>query len=138
MTDEPMVDPGDGSEPREEPLGVAEPPEPTEPRAKLTLRRSGTLTDHVFEFAAPAIVGRFDPSVGPIDVDLGSLDEGVYVSRRHARIECNDGQWIVVDLGSSNGVFVLRDDFERVEAADLNDGDVVVFGNAQFVFSVLP
>lgn len=138
MTDEPMVDPADGSEPREEHVDTAEPTELNEPRAKLTLRRGGALTNDVFEFAAPAIVGRFDPSVGPIDVDLGSLQEGVYVSRRHARIECSDGQWKVVDLGSSNGLFILRNDFERVEESDLNDGDVVVFGNAQFVFSVLP
>jgi pSer/pThr/pTyr-binding forkhead associated (FHA) protein len=104
------------------------------PRAKLILKRSGAETDHVFEFGSPATVGRFDPSVGPIDVDLGPLEEGVYVSRKHARLTFEDGTWKVEDLGSSNGTFVLRSDFEKVDSAELRDGDELAFGNARFVF----
>lgn len=104
------------------------------PRAKLILKRSGVETDEVFEFGSPATVGRFDPSVGPIDVDLGPLDEGVFVSRKHAKFICEDGTWRIEDLGSSNGTFVLRSDFEKVDSAELADGDDVAFGNARFVF----
>jgi pSer/pThr/pTyr-binding forkhead associated (FHA) protein len=107
------------------------------PRAKLVLKRAGAETEDAFSFGSPATIGRFDPSVGPIDVDLGTLDEGVYVSRKHARIVCENGVWRVEDLGSSNGTFVLRSDFEKVDSAEIADGDEIAFGNARFKFYVL-
>jgi pSer/pThr/pTyr-binding forkhead associated (FHA) protein len=115
---------------------VVEAPVTAAPRATLTLKRSGVESEHVFEFGSPATVGRFDPAVGPIDVDLGPLEEGVYVSRKHARLVCEDGVWRVEDLGSSNGTFVLRSDFEKVDSAELADGDEISFGNARLVFHV--
>ncbi len=111
--------------------------EPMEGRARLVLKRAGAETEEVFEFGSPAILGRFDPSVGPIDIDLGSIDEGVYVSRKHARFVCEDGTWRVEDMGSSNGTFVLRSDFEKVDSAELTDGDELSFGNARFVFHLV-
>jgi hypothetical protein len=140
MTDEP-IDEAAAPEVEPEVVADAEPIEVVEAseagvasRAKLILKRSGAATEHVFEFSAPAIVGRFDPGIGPIDIDLGTIDEGVYVSRKHARITCEDGVWKITDLGSSNGTFVLRDDFERVEEADLEDSAELAFGNARFIF----
>jgi pSer/pThr/pTyr-binding forkhead associated (FHA) protein len=106
------------------------------PSAKLVLKRGGVLTEVEYAITSPATIGRFDPSVGPIDVDLGSQPEGAYVSRKHAKIVFDDGVWKVVDLGSSNGTFVLRDDFERVDEAELTDGQEFALGNARFVFQV--
>lgn len=108
--------------------------EPAALRGKLTVKRGGVETSEVFEFSPPATIGRFDPQVGPIDVDLAPLPEGSYVSRKHAKITCEDGIWKVHDLGSSNGTFVLRDDFERVEEAEILDGSEIALGNARFVF----
>lgn len=102
--------------------------------AKLIVKRNGTETDVDFHINPPCIIGRFDPTVGPIDIDLGSLPEGAYVSRKHAKIDCENGIWKVQDLGSSNGTFILRSDFERVEEAELRDGDELALGNARFVF----
>jgi pSer/pThr/pTyr-binding forkhead associated (FHA) protein len=104
--------------------------------ARLIVKRSGTETDETFMVNPPATIGRFDPAVGPIDVDLGPLPEGVYVSRKHAKIVNEDGVWKLVDLGSSNGTFVLRDDFERVDEAELADGTEFALGNARFVFKL--
>jgi hypothetical protein len=104
--------------------------------AKLVLKRGGVLTDIFYVIHSPATIGRFDPTVGPIDVDLASQPEGAYVSRKHARIVQDDGVWKVIDLGSSNGTFVLRDDFERVEEAELADGQEFALGNARFVFQL--
>jgi len=109
---------------------------PAAPKGKLTLKRGGAVTDICFEFSVPATVGRFDPAVGPIDIDLGTIDESSYISRKHARITCEEGVWKVADLGSSNGTFVLGDDFERVDAAEIADGAELAFGNARFIFSV--
>ena len=56
---------------------------------------------------------------------------GAYVSRRHARIERgSEGQWQVIDLGSSNGTFVNG---RRVEVATLSDGDVIGLGPHRLV-----
>lgn len=106
--------------------------------AKLTVKRSGAETDISFPVNPPAVIGRFDPAVGPIDVDLANLPEGSYVSRKHAKITYEDCAWMIHDLGSSNGTFVLNDDFERVEIAELTDGKEIALGNARFVFHLEP
>ncbi len=111
---------------------MEEAPVPT--GAILTIKRGGVETADRFPFQAPAIIGRFDPSVGPIDVDLGSIAEGAYVSRKHAQITLEDGVWKITDLGSANGTFLLRSDFERVDEAELTDGDEIALGNARLIF----
>ena len=113
-------------------------PEACATTARLVVKRGGAETDIAFPLSSPAIVGRFDPSVGPIDVDLAELPEGSYVSRKHAKITCDGAAWTVTDLGSSNGTFVLKDDFERVESAELADGTEIALGNARFVFHLDP
>lgn len=119
-----------------EPTESNESPAPAGNGATLTIKRGGVETDEKFSFQAPAIIGRFDPTVGPIDVDLGSVPEAAYVSRKHARIDLEDGIWKITDLGSSNGTFILRADFERVEESELADGDEIALGNARLVFRV--
>jgi pSer/pThr/pTyr-binding forkhead associated (FHA) protein len=103
-------------------------------QATLVVKRSGAETDESFVVNNPCVIGRFDPSVGPIDIDLGNLPEGVYVSRKHAKIFHEDGVWKVADLGSSNGTFILADDFLKVEEAEIVDGTEIALGNARFVF----
>jgi len=105
-------------------------------RASLVLKRNNMETDVVFPVGDQTTIGRFDASMGPIDVDLGSIPEGSYVSRRHAKISRNEDGYVLQDLGSSNGTFVLRDDFERIEEVPLGDGDEVAFANARFVFRI--
>lgn len=102
--------------------------------ARLVLKRGGKETDIVFPFDPPATIGRFDPSVGPIDIDLGALEEASFVSRKHAKIVLEEDVYRIQDLGSSNGTFVLKDDFHRVEDEVIKDGDTIALGNAQFVF----
>lgn len=118
----------------QEPEAIDEAPVVTGTR--LVLKRSGQETDIVFAFSPPATIGRFDPTVGPVDVDLGTVEEGSYVSRKHARIVQEDDTYKIQDLGSSNGTYILRDDFEKVEEAELKDGDEISLGNARFVFHV--
>lgn len=107
--------------------------------ARLELKRGGTLSGDSFEFASGAIIGRFDVDTGPVDVDMSLLPESQYLSRQHARISQNEaGQWTVVDLGSSNGTFVLDSatgKFVRISGDhNISDGAEVAFGNARFVF----
>jgi len=119
-------------------VAVAEPePEPQLEEfhaAKIVLKRSGVETEHEFPLTSPMVIGRFDPGVGPVDVDLGPLPEGAYVSRRHAKLEESEDGWVLSDLGSSNGTFILRSDFERIESSPIESGTEFALGNARFVF----
>jgi hypothetical protein len=54
------------------------------------------------------------------------------VSGRHARFARRDGEWVVEDLGSTNGTFVNGQ--RLVDPAPLRPGDVVGIGNATWCF----
>lgn len=65
-----------------------------------------------------------------LDMDV-RLDE-LTVSKRHARVLCNDkGEHIIEDLASSNGTFVNG---VQVTTKRLKDGDEIRVGNNAFVF----
>ena len=110
--------------------------------AHITLRRGGALTSDSFRFGSGAVVGRFDPDSGPVDVDLAPLPEASYVSRHHAefRHDAGTGQWFVRDMGSSNGTFWRAQGagaFARLSGEqELNAGDEISLGNARFEFGV--
>lgn len=58
------------------------------------------------------------------------LDD-VTVSRKHATISRNQGQWQITDTGSLNGTYVNRD---RVSSSALNNGDELQVGKYRFTF----
>ncbi len=55
------------------------------------------------------------------------------VSRQHAAINFTDGEYILIDLKSSNGIFVNG---KRVEEAKLKDGDQINIGSFKFQFNL--
>jgi hypothetical protein len=65
------------------------------------------------------------------DCDLTIDDPNV--SRRHAEFRNEDGNWVVTDLGSTNGVKVNG---RRTEEAVLRDGDEVAFGLVKLRFEL--
>jgi len=58
------------------------------------------------------------------DVDMVLIED--MVSRRHARLECND-EILIEDLGSTNGTFVNG---ERIKRTKLQEGDRVLIGTS--------
>lgn len=112
--------------------------------AHLVHKNLGALTTTTIPLAGVKLaVGRFDPSSGPVEIDLSGFAGHENISRRHAEIYQDQGVWHVRDLGSTNGVFVKpagADRFEpRLQApAVLNDGDEIAFGNVTFVFRAGP
>ena len=56
-----------------------------------------------------------------------------YASSRHARIFPQDGQWIVEDLGSTNGTFVNSE--QITQAMRLGKGDLLQIGSTVFEVS---
>jgi Protein of unknown function (DUF3662)/FHA domain len=63
------------------------------------------------------------------DCDLRLVDPGV--SRHHAEIRVEDGEVVLVDLGSTNGTFVNGQPVRRVP---LSDGTRVTLGRTTLVF----
>jgi len=62
--------------------------------------------------------------------------EDPLVSRRHARLLANDSAVLIEDLRSDNGVFVNEQRIRR--SVRLEDGDRILVGHQELVFSVLP
>lgn len=108
--------------------------------AKLHIKRYGAVTDDTIPLQSERlVVGRFDPSTGPVDIDVSGMSGAEHISRRHAELVFEDGRWKVRDLGSTNGVFVKRAQESgyspRIqEPTPLADGDEIAFGNVVFVF----
>lgn len=61
------------------------------------------------------LLGR-NPSSTAADTQLVSLtDPSKTVSKTHARLTLTDGAWTIVDLNSTNGVYLLAGDDEETE-----------------------
>jgi len=56
------------------------------------------------------------------------------ISRQHANINFRDGNYVIMDLKSSNGVLING---KKVEEANLNDGDEISIGSFKFQFNIL-
>lgn len=57
-----------------------------------------------------------------------------FASRQHAMIDRLDGQYLVRDIGSKNGISVNQYRLSRDESVALTDGAVVTFANTRFRF----
>ena len=53
------------------------------------------------------------------------------VSRYHAILNVTDGKWMITDIGSKSGVFVIG---EPVRHIRLYEGDVITLGNRSLIF----
>ncbi len=86
--------------------------------------RDGGATQRTFPLTSPlTILGR------GTDCDLRLVDQGV--SRHHAEIRVEDGDVVLVDLGSTNGTFV---DGQPIRRISLTDGTRVTLGRTTLVF----
>src|SRR3954471_6496425 len=85
---------------------------------------TGSLENQEIELTPdPMTVGRSSTC------DIRMADAGV--SSKHAKIWCEDGQYFLMDLGSTNGTFVNDKDVDREQ---LSDGDVITFGMTKEAF----
>ncbi|MFF5672245.1 FHA domain-containing protein [Streptomyces hygroscopicus] len=57
--------------------------------------------------------------------DISCIDRRV--SRRHLMIRCDDGTWVIEDLGSANGTFA---EGRRIQRIEVGHGSIVRLGNA--------
>jgi FHA domain-containing protein len=99
---------------------------PGRPRLVVAGSQPGTgmETGSTYELQTPVtLLGR------GTDCDLRMVDAGV--SRHHAELRVEDGQVVLVDLGSTNGTFVNGQPARRVV---LTDGMNVTLGRTTMVF----
>ena len=106
--------------------------------ATLVIER-GSSAGKQFPLNNPdANIGRWDADGGVFpDVDLDSDDPEAKVSRRHACISLRDGQYVIEDLGSTNGTFVNRGHrLAPGNSQPLKDGDEIIVGKTFLRFRV--
>ena len=80
-------------------------------------------SERVYEGTAPLVIGR--------DRDAQLVLPDAEVSRRHARLETQDGTVFLRDLGSSNGTFLNGK--RLTSAIELREGDVVDVGTTRLI-----
>ncbi len=108
--------------------------------AKLGIKKFGAPTGEFIPLQGERlVVGRFDASSGPVDIDLSGLGGQEHISRRHAELYREAGRWTVRDLGSTNGVYIKHKGETGFsprlqEPTPLVDGDELAFGNLMLIF----
>jgi hypothetical protein len=92
--------------------------------AALIVRSGGGRAGETFQLdTAPTTIGR--------SPECGIFLDDVTVSRKHAVVSKHGDRWHLDDQGSLNGTFVNR---ERVESAELSDGDELQIGKYRLTF----
>jgi hypothetical protein len=107
--------------------------------AKLVIERGRSSGKQFPLSSEEAQIGRWDADGGVFpDVDLDADDPEAKVSRRHARIVRRSGQYLIEDLGSTNGTFINRG--RRLLPGDrqpLRDGDEIIVGKTFLRFHLI-
>lgn len=113
------------------------------PTAKLFVEGTGELSTPTFSLQKDEIlVGRRDPmsNIFP-EVDLSKYDPQTKISRRHARIWRDGSNFLVEDLGSSNGTVLstsFKEGFRLVphRPHPLTSGDKIRIGDTTLSFLI--
>ncbi len=101
--------------------------------AKLVIDGDGTAFD--LTPGKALLIGRLDPLDGIYpDIDLTPHDRDVGVSRRHAQVHEQGGQWFIKDLGSTNYTVVNRQRAQPDQEVLLQNGDEIRFGRTMTHF----
>jgi len=106
--------------------------------ARLVSKKQGVPTPE-FDLESSNLVGKFDPDMGPVEIDLEEFPGADTISRQHAEVYRESDQWKIKDLGSTNGVFLKRSGQARFSARItspeiLGSGDEIAFGKVNFIF----
>lgn len=84
--------------------------------------QSGVAAGKIFPLSPSTIIGR---SMEQCEIALNDS----FLSQQHARLELRGDQWVLEDLGSTNGTFV--NDIEVRDATIVETGDIVRLGRIE-------
>jgi pSer/pThr/pTyr-binding forkhead associated (FHA) protein len=108
----------------EEEIEFATPPEPLEKGSAMLIIKKGPDAGMSFTISRDVIqIGRHPES----DIFL----DDITVSRRHAEIHRKGDAFRLADTGSLNGTYLNH---ERIESADLDNGDEIQIGKFRLLF----
>src|SRR5271168_5098307 len=74
-------------------------------------------------------------SVGRDPLNDITVPDDRKISRAHAELRLRDGQWILIDLGSTNGTWVGK---RRIEQHPLRGGERIRFGSTTYTYVAEP
>ncbi|MDX1632939.1 MAG: cyclic nucleotide-binding domain-containing protein [Thermoanaerobaculia bacterium] len=92
------------------------------------------------EFPIPeggeSVIGRHDPVTGKTPpIDLGAVEGGRTLSRRHAKIAETEGKVILrEEIGTANGTWVNGRKIDKGEEVEIRDGDRIKLGLVELLF----
>jgi len=114
------------------PAPAPAPTPPSVPDAILDLRHASGQT-YALSGKDEFLVGRPDPVTGiNPELNLGALDNGRSLSRRHAKLLWQGGQWYLrEDVGTTNGTFVNGTRIVTGVPVALKIGDKLRFGSIE-------
>ncbi len=109
--------------------------------AKLVAKQPGCPISEFVLDGSNAIIGKFDPDTGPVDIDLEGFPHEETISRQHGSIYREGGQWKIQDLGSINGIFIKRSNEIKFSAritspTIINMGDEIAIAKIRFIFQI--
>jgi hypothetical protein len=123
----PIVAPLPVAPPAPAPVAPTTPPALTASGPRLVIKEGGATFP--LPLGKELIVGRTDPIDGIFpDIDLTPHDTLTGVSRRHAALHEQGGQWFVRDLNSTNYTVVNRQRLQPDQDFLIEPGDEIRFG----------
>jgi pSer/pThr/pTyr-binding forkhead associated (FHA) protein len=105
-----------------------------ESKVRLTVNPGGQ--EILVSCQAELIIGRASKKTVP-DIDLspfGGSTSGV--SRKHSRLLCQNGDWFIEDLGSTNGTFVSGEKIVSNQKVPVKHNDTIRCGQIELHFAV--
>ena len=119
--------------------GISSGKPPEEKRARLVIERGQSSGKEFLLIDDEINIGRWDADNGIFpDIDLDADDPEAKVSRRHAKIVRNNNEYLIEDLGSTNGTFVNRG--RRLLPGNqqiLCDNDEIIVGKTFLRFQIV-
>ncbi len=109
--------------------------------AKLISKQVGApITEFIID-SNNAIIGKFDPNIGPVEIDLDGFYGDETVSSTHAEIYFENNQWQIKDMGSTNGIYIkptgkTRFGYRINKPEILNSGDEIAIGKIRLLFLI--
>ncbi|MGK7901538.1 MAG: FHA domain-containing protein [Hormoscilla sp.] len=109
--------------------------------ARLIPKQAGSPVPEFILDSSSAIIGRFDPDTGPVEVDLEGFYGSETVSRHHGEIYLEEGQWQIKDFNSINGIYIKPAGHPRfgpkiTTPSRLNPGDEIAIGKVRLLFQI--
>ncbi len=109
--------------------------------AKLISKQVGAPIAEFIIDSNNAIIGKFDPDIGPVEIDLDRFYGDETVSSTHAEIYFENNQWQIKDMGSTNGIYIkptgqTRFGYRINKPEILNSGDEIAIGKIRLLFLI--